>query len=306
MEDALRARLAASPRLLGAIVVALLVFMAAGCSQDRAKAVDEMNKGIAAYQRGSTMEAIKHLKSADKLDPTYAKPALYLGQVYHQQMHELENAEQAYRGALSRDPTNAEAAYKLGAVLSDEKKPTDAIPYFQQAVQKKPKYAKAWFRLGMAQQVEKKYADAVDSYMKSIRANARMKMSKDDNGGAAYHALGDLYTSFGFYDKALKVYDNGIANNDKVARLYAGRGVAQMKLKRFKEAQDSFEKTLALDSTYRSAKFNLAVVRNDLGERDAAIKALKEYLSSARDQTRRQAAQGLLLKLQSASKEAQK
>ncbi len=306
MEDALRAKQQASPRLLGALFMALVLIMATGCSQDRAKAVDEMNKGIAAYQRGSTMEAIKHLKSADKLDPTYAKPALYLGQIYHQDMHELDNAEQAYREALGRAPKNAKAAYKLGAVLSDKKKPAEAASYLEQAAKIKPDYAKAWFRLGLAQEAQGKYPDAVDSFMKSIRANARMKMAKDDKGGQAYNALGDLYTRFGFYDKALKVYQNGILNNGKVAQLYAGRGVAQLRLKRFKDAEQSFEKALQLDSTDLSAKFNLAVVRNELGETDGAIKALHEYLDSAQDESRREAAQGMLMKLKESKKKAEK
>ncbi|WP_168210394.1 tetratricopeptide repeat protein [Persicimonas caeni] len=281
-----------------------MLAFAFGCNQNRAKAVTEMNKGIEAYQSGQNITAVKYLKAAKSTDPTFAEPALYLGQLYHRQLSELDNAEQAYREALQRDPENAEIHYKLGAVLSDKSNHEMAAQQYQQAVQKAPNDAKSWFRLGLSQKKLGENAQAVESFMKSIRANARMKMDEEDPGGAAYHALGDLYTAYGFYDKALQVYDNGVLNNGDVARLYAGRGVAQLKLKRFQEAANSFKKALELDPKHVSATFNLAVAHNELGEHDAAIGVLETYLTRSEDQVRRSAAQGLLQTLKSEKEKA--
>src|SRR5699024_5650901 len=138
-----------------------------------------------------------------------------------------------------------------------------------------------------------------DSYMKSIQVNPRMKIAQDDPGGAAYHALGDLYARFSFYDKSLAVYKNGVVNNKGAAQLYAGKGVAELNLKRLSDAETSFEKALELDPKNVAATFNLAVVRNELGEQDGAMQVLKAYLDSAVDPARRQAAQGMLQKLRS-------
>lgn len=277
-----------------------------GCSQDRAKAVTEMNKGIEAYQAGQNIAAVKYLKAAKTTDPTFAEPALYLGQLYHRQLSELDNAEQAYREAMQRDPENSEIHYKLGAVLSDKGNHEMAAQQYQQAVQKEPNDAKSWFRLGLSQKKIGDNAQAVESFTMSIRANARMKMDEEDPGGAAYHALGDLYTAYGFYDKALKVYENGVLNNGDVARLHAGKGVAQLKLKRFDDAAASFKKTLELDAKHVSATFNLAVAQNELGEHDEAIAVLETYLRRSEDQVRRSAAQGLLQTLKSAKEQAAK
>ena len=318
MEDAFRVGSKASPRYLpvhrapvqrafakwGKAIVLLLLVFTVGCSQDRAKAVTEMNKGIEAFQSGQHITAIKHLKAAKTTDPTFSEPALYLGQLYHQEMGELDNAEQAYRDALQRDPENADIHYKLGAVLSDKKKHDMAAGQYQQAVQKNPNHAKAWFRLGLSQKATGKNAQAVDSFMKSIRADARMTMDEQDPGGAAYHALGDLYTAYGFYDKALQVYENGILNNGNVARLYAGRGVAEMELKRYEESTESFKKALELDPKHVSATFNLAVALNELGRHDAAIELLDTYVDRAQDASRKQAANGLLQKLKTSKEEA--
>ena len=297
MNDALRARRFALRARLSAVLMALLLASMIGCNQDRALAVRTMNKGLQAFNQGQTMTAIRHLKEAHQADPSYAEPALYLGQLYHREMSELDNAEQYYRQALQRDPENPDIAYKLGTVLADQGEHDDAAAMFEQTVQKNPKHAKGWFRLGLSQQVEGEYADSVDSLMKSIHANPRMKMDDEDPGGAAYHALGDLYTRFGFYDKALKVYENGIHNNKNVPRLYAGQGVAQLKLKRFEAAAQSFQKALEHDPRHVSATFNLAVALNAIGQHDKAIEGLQTYLSRAEDMARRTAAQGLLQKL---------
>src|SRR5690554_1045655 len=114
----------------------LLLLTAAGCSQDRAIAVDYLNKGIHSYKSGESMTAIKQLKIARDKDPTYAEPALFLGDIYYQGTKELPLAEQSYREALKRDPENLETSYKLGAVLFDQGDAAQAVGSFQNVVQK--------------------------------------------------------------------------------------------------------------------------------------------------------------------------
>lgn len=149
----------------------------------------------------------------------------------------------------------------------------------------------------MSQQSLAEYPAAVESYMKSIRANPRMKMDKEDPGGAAYHALGDLYARFSLYDKSLAVYENGILNNQDASQLYAGRGMAEQNLKRPADAEKSLEKALEMAPHNVAATFNLAVVKHALGQKDGAIKVLENFLNQASDPARRQAAQGMLQKL---------
>lgn len=297
MRDIFAVKTSGFPQKLALPLLALVLLLAAACGQERSIAVNHLNNGIKNFQNGQTMAAIKELKLASDSDPTYAEPSLYLGDIYHQEMDELGLAEQSYREALKRDAENIDTSYKLGSVLYDQEKFSEAASLFEQVVTKDATYAKAWFRLGLSQQAQAEYPEAVDSYMKSIQANPRMKMDKNDPGGAAYHALGDLYARFGFYDKSLAVYENGIVNNKKSAQLYAGRGVAEQKLKRPSDAEDSFEEALELDPNNVAATFNMAVVKHALGEKDDAIEVLESYLNRAEDPARRQAAQGLLQKL---------
>ncbi|WP_162687675.1 tetratricopeptide repeat protein [Bradymonas sediminis] len=280
-----------------------LAMVSVGCNQDRAIAVDHLNKGVQSYQAGESMTAIKELKLARDQDPTYAEPALFLGDIYYQRVNNLVEAEASYREAIKRDPENIDAYYKLGAVLFDKGDASQAVAAFQQVVQKDETHAKAWFRMGLSQAAIGSYPEAVESYMKSIRANPRMKIDKDDPGGAAYHALGDLYARFSFYDKSLAVYENGILNNQESSQLYAGRGMAEQSLKRPADAEKSLEKALEMDPQNVAATFNLAVAKHSLGQKDGAIKVLENFLNRASDPARRQAAQGLLQSLRTTDSE---
>lgn len=290
-------------RGLIAVVLASVAWLSACESMDRAEAVRTMNKGLEALQLGHTVDAVRYLKEAQATDATYAEPAYYLGQIYHMKLSELDNAERYYREAADRDPENAQIAYRLGSVLADLNNPDEAERAFSLAVTKDPAFAKAWFRLGLAQQTQGKYAEAVDSYIKSIEANARMRMDDSDPGGAAYHALGDVYIQFGFNDKALQVYENGIENNDldsrpnKPARLYQGKGVALLKARKFPEAAAQFEKALELDGTMSTAIFNLAVAHMAMNETEKAVTGFEQFTQRAdpsKDEARIVAAEGFM------------
>jgi len=273
---------------------------------DRAEAVTAMNKGLENLQSGQTLDAVRYLKEAGQIDPNYASPPYYLAQIYHHKLSELDNAEINYREALSRDEDNPQIAYQLGTVLSDQGKYDDSLAYFRKATEEMPNFAKAWFRLGLSQQYEKDYPAAVESYMKAIESDPDMKMSEDDKGGAHYHALGDLYNRFGFYDKALKVYENGLLNNADVPRLLVGKGVAQMQLERFDEAASSFNKALGIDPSLGTATFNLAVAKMRQGQTDVAIKGFEEFTlkaDPAEDEARIIAAQGFIQQINEAKEQ---
>jgi tetratricopeptide (TPR) repeat protein len=302
MKFKFRERTVFNSRVLAIVAVLCFIGLFSGCNFERAEASQKMKEALQEYNSGSTTDAIKELKEAHELDPTWAKPALNLAQIYHDKLGEYENAERYYREAMSRDPDNKVIPYKLGKVLADMGRHDEAASVLTTAVQNHPDYAKAWFRLGESQVALGKYPDAVDSFMKSINASPRMKIGDGDPGGAAYHALGDVYLRFDFNDKALKVYENGIENNPDAPRLYHGQGLAQLKLERYQQAAESLRKALELKENYASASFNLAIAQNAMGQREEAIQRLERFLARAEDQARIVAAQGLLQKLKQQKK----
>lgn len=292
----------------------MIVLTAFGCEgMNRAEAVRKMNEGLDAYKRGLNVDAIDTLKEASRIDPTYSEPAYFLGQIYHVKMKELDNAERFYREAQDRDKDNPQIAYRLGSVLGEREKWSDAESMQNEATRLDEKFAKAWFRKGIAQEQQEKYVDAVESYGKSIHANARMKMEKSDPGGAAYHALGKLYVRYKQFDKAVAVYENGLLNNDQATspnrpvQLFSGRGVAEIELGKFQAAATSFEKALSIDGGHTTSIFNLAVANMAMKKTDAAIKGFERFKNRAdrsEDEARIVAAQGFIQQIKTAAEKA--
>jgi superkiller protein 3 len=296
-------------RVVGTLVALVALMSIVGCeSMDRAESIRTMNKGLEAYQLGNTIEAVGLLKQAGQTDPSYAEPPYYLGQLYHMKLDEPDNAMHYYREALTRDEENPQIAYRLGTVMSEQGKWEEAQTYLSKATVAKPDFAKAWFRLGLAHNAERQYPEAVEAYMKSIESNARMKMDEEDDGGAAYHALGDLYIRFELFDKAIQVYENALENNEDVPRLRMGLGVAQLNAEKYAEAESNFSKALELDGSMSTAVFNRGVAFMQLGRTEDAVKAFQEYSDRAnpeKESAQITAAQGFVQQIKEAQEAAE-
>lgn len=285
---------------IGVILVLGVVLLLVGCDRERARAVRKLNEGLKAYKRGAASEAVEMMEKAAEMDADFAKAHYQAAQVYELELDQFDEAENHYRQAVQLESQNTDYTYALARVLAEQGDYEDAVRYYRKTSSLDESHAKAWFRLGLAQRALGKHAEAVDSYMRAIEANPLVRMDDEDAGGAHYHALGDTYIEFGFYDKALKVYENGITNNPRAPRLHQGQGLAQLRLERYGAAVESFEKVLEMDDSHGSALYNLAVARKEMGELKEAKRALDQFLKVASrtgNQSRIAAAQGLMNEL---------
>jgi tetratricopeptide (TPR) repeat protein len=263
-----------------------------GCSQDRATSTQSLNDGLGELNSGQVSGAIEKLERAAASDPTYADPDYYLGQIYHQKYGQFDDAARHYANAIKRAPDNPQFHYRYGTVLAEQAKKAkdpaaqrskhaDAVAAFNDAIKGHETFPKAWFRKGLSELAMQQYTEGVSSLSKSIQLDATMRIGDEDPGGAAYHALGDLYNRYGFHDKALQVYDNGITNNPGSAQLYRGRGVAELKLKRFAEAEQSFRAALEKEPRNAKAFFNLAMSQHAQSKYKDALDSLQRFIITA-------------------------
>ena len=296
-------------RLTSAALLLTLGLLSVGitaCGQERAIAVRTMNEALSENKTGNTGDAIKLLKQAVNEDPTFADPAYYLGQLYHQKYNQLGDAESSFKRALERAPDNAQFLYRLGTVQAEQNKHDDAVRNLRKAVEKEPTFAKAWFRLGLSQREKGEFDAAVQSFTKSIEQDPKMRFGKADDGGQAFHAIGDIYVLFRFYDKAKDVYKEGLKHNPDTAQLLRGLGLAQVNLKDYEGAQSSLEKALELDPSKATAYFSLAKAQQEQKKYKQAVKTLDRFISSAdpsRDSARMGAASAMRSELQAQLKD---
>ena len=119
-----------------AIVLAVLVFMASGCSiVNRIRAKNELNEAARAYREAHFTEAEQHSRRALELDPDSKTALSFIARTIHAQYRpgvqapdniaKANEAIQAYQRILEKDPKNDEAykavAYLYGAIKEDAK-----------------------------------------------------------------------------------------------------------------------------------------------------------------------------------------
>ena len=158
-------------------------------------------------------------------------------------------------GASSGSASNAGEARALvekGKQLYREDQDEAAAEAFKQAITLDPSLAEAHFRLALsyealnkAEEAEAEYKKAIETYKKYLDANA------DD--AESHYNLGQTYANLHQYSDAIREYRQSIKLKDNDADVYYDLGTALMRLAQYSEAATAFSKSLEIDpNNYRA------------------------------------------------------
>jgi cytochrome c-type biogenesis protein CcmH/NrfG len=100
---------------------------------------------------GQHHRASQAFERAVAADPTNAEYWVNLGNA-RRAAGETSGAEEAYQKASELDPRSADAANGVGVVLVQQRRPGDAIPWFERALRLSPDFVEARLNLGIAYQ----------------------------------------------------------------------------------------------------------------------------------------------------------
>ena len=109
------------------------------------------------------------------------------------------------------------------------------------------------------------------------RGPAASPSSSTPQQQAAYLNLGALLGDAGRYGELASLCDEALARCPPSALLHFNRGVALDHLERLAAAAASYERALSLDPTLADAHYNLARVREELGDPRAALQHFSAY-----------------------------
>ena len=129
--------------------VSLHIYLA---HQRNKAAMDLLDKGIEAYQRGAEdnyKKAAALLQQSVALDPGYSPAYVYLGRVEHA-LYDDDKASAALKRAIEIDPDNAEARTSYAAVLLDTGDLDEAARQLDTATRHAPDDGVAWYLLSQA------------------------------------------------------------------------------------------------------------------------------------------------------------
>ncbi len=220
-------------------------------------------------------------------------------------------AEQAFKQASALRPRDGETHYYLGvAAVRDPERLAIGIKHFQDALAVDPAFPEAWIALARAQYEAKQVVPARTSLNKlfeldpghpnghllraKIALTSNQKVLADEELRAAlagdgtfvpaYSMLARLYTDVGGYDAARLVLEEGLRLVPDATELQELIGVAWLDLGRPDRAKMALDDATAKPRVAKSAYLNLANACLQLGEKPAAIQALKTFLAQSMGQ----------------------
>jgi tetratricopeptide (TPR) repeat protein len=112
------------------------------------------------------------------------------------EVSEPDEARDAYRRALERDPHHADAHVNLGRLLVESDRAEEAETHFRAVLADHPDHATAWFNLGIALEDRRRPNEAIKAYEQAIAADRRL--------ADAYFNLARLYEHAGKRAAALR------------------------------------------------------------------------------------------------------
>ncbi len=196
------------------------------------------------------------------------------GYVLHTKLAQHNEAETAYRRAITLDPENAIAWNNLAALLQTNKRYDKAQIAYQKAVEIDPEYSLAWNNMGslLATHLQQ-YDEAEKAYRRAV--------ALDPENAHAWGNLGKLLQDhLKQYDEAITAYRKAIACKSQSPHFWNSLGNLYCDyLNRFPEAIEAFKMALILDPFSECVRQNQIFLHRDfLGEGSSAqilMEALK-------------------------------
>jgi tetratricopeptide (TPR) repeat protein len=131
-------------------------------------------------------EAIEQLKAATILLPKTPQAWNHLGLAYHG-AGQLDQAQRAYKHALTLDFNLAAVRYNLGCLALEQNDPLTAIEHLTSYATFEPNSAQGWVKLGDAQLRARRLDQAEKSYKNASELRPRSPEALNGLGNIAYH-----------------------------------------------------------------------------------------------------------------------
>ncbi len=188
--------------------------------------------------------ALEAFESAVRLAPDSRDSYFEIADL-HQTRRELEPAAAWLKRYLDRAPSDLEAKYFLGSVLSYSSELDEARRILGEVVAADPKHARAWFRQA---HVEAQKPETMTSALEGYRRSLEL----DDTRAYVWYEYGSLLDKLGRAAEAIPAFERALALDPKLsaasyalgnALSRAGRtDEARSQLERFKTARDEEER----------------------------------------------------------------
>jgi arylsulfatase A-like enzyme/Tfp pilus assembly protein PilF len=179
-----------------------------------------------------------------------------------------EQAENAIKKVLERDPSVLEARYILGNILMKQEEYEEAIEEYTKALSVDPEYYDAIFGIALAYKKSGKIEEAIIGFKRLIAI--------DPKDTKPHFHLGNLYELQGDLDEALAQLRTAVALDPEAPIFHNNLGALYLKKKMYAEAEKEIRTALSFERSIpiQNAHFNLGLLHEERGE---ILLAIQEY-----------------------------
>ena len=229
----------------------------------------ELRRLIALYSAGQLRAA--EIRARDLIREFPGTPVLYniLGAALTGQGRP-DDAVTTYKKVLKIKPDYAEAHGNMGIAYKTLGKLEAAIVSYRDAIRLKPDYAEAHSNLAAALQTQGKLDEAIASYGRALEIEPDF-VEDHNNLGIALHELGRT-------DEAIECYREAVKRKPGFAEAHYNLARALQELGRPDEAAASYKDAIKARPGYASAHVNLGNAYLEMGHTDEAIAAYQKAI----------------------------
>jgi membrane associated rhomboid family serine protease/cytochrome c-type biogenesis protein CcmH/NrfG len=200
---ALIARVAPQHDVRRAAVLAVMVFLVAGCALGVSRWRGAPFRAARAFEslpENGPDRMIAQLQAVVRQRPNFTEAHFALGQAYFNQ-EKYSQAESEFKRVLELQPQHATARFDLGLVYLNEKRFDDAKATFTQILAQDANNADAHYGLGLVLADEQKYQAAIEEFKTAVAGRPQ--------ASGVYFELGNSYAELKMYDDAIATYNKG-------------------------------------------------------------------------------------------------
>ena len=174
------------------------------------------------------------------------------------------------RQAFQMNPGNVDTLYNLGNALAEEGRFDEAATNFQAAVALKPEYYQARNNLAKAWTRLGRFSEAVEQY--------RLALQRKPDDAVLHKNLAEALSASGNFDEAIEQYQLALDLEPGDAATHYALGIALAVRGKWEEAIHHYAETLRLTPDNPEAQYNLGYALEVQGHLDQAALHLQEAL----------------------------
>jgi tetratricopeptide (TPR) repeat protein len=226
-------------------------------------------------QKENLAKAVEQFQAILKIEPDDLYSALWLARLYRFE-NQHADAEKVLRGVLQRDPDNGPALEQLSQILIDEGRSQEAVTLLSNAANDSAS-PDVYDLLGDAYSQSHDYPKAEDAYRKAI--------AQDPDDPGHLHGLAQALMAQDKYAEALEVFKKLSEIEPTTGDNFLRMAELYRRLNKFDQAEAALLRAKQLSQGSLEVLWNEALLYEDEGRYDDAIKVLSDAIGGVRSQS---------------------